>query len=52
VADSLVTVTVCRHCNKHPVNRPRGLCWKCFYTPGVRALYPANAILRPDLAAK
>jgi hypothetical protein len=32
---------LCRHCNARPVNRPRGLCWPCFYTPGVPDLYPA-----------
>ena len=32
--------TLCRHCGLSPVQRPRGLCWSCYYTPGVRALYP------------
>ena len=32
----------CRHCLRAPVNRPRGLCWKCFYTPAVRTLYPSK----------
>jgi hypothetical protein len=32
----------CRHCLRAPVNRPRGLCWKCFYTPDVRVLYPSK----------
>ena len=31
---------ICRHCNKNKVNRPRGLCWDCYYMPGVRDLYP------------
>lgn len=30
---------ICRHCMKSKVNRPRGLCWSCYYTPGVRNLY-------------
>lgn len=30
---------VCRHCNCRKVNRPRGLCWRCYYTPAVRAMY-------------
>lgn len=30
---------ICRHCGRDKVNRPRGLCWSCYYTPGVRALY-------------
>ncbi len=36
---------VCRHCNDpdRPVNRPRGLCWACYYTPGVRESYPITS---------
>ncbi len=30
---------VCRHCQKVPARRPRGLCWSCYYKPGVRELY-------------
>ena len=30
---------LCRHCNKVKSNRPRGLCWHCYYCPGVRELY-------------
>jgi hypothetical protein len=33
----------CRNCQKAPVNRPRGLCWSCYYTPGVRELYPSTS---------
>src|SRR5260370_16953181 len=33
----------CRHCGRHWVNRPRGLCWSCYYTPGVRARYPSTS---------
>lgn len=33
----------CRHCQKAQVNRPRGLCWSCYYTPGVRELYPSTS---------
>lgn len=32
---------LCRHCCDRRVCRPRGLCWGCFYTPAVRARYPA-----------
>jgi hypothetical protein len=32
-------VTVCRHCCRNKPNRPRGLCWTCYYTPGVRGLF-------------
>ena len=34
---------ICRHCNQVPVNRPRGLCWSCYYAPGVRDLYPSTS---------
>lgn len=34
---------VCRHCQKSKVNRPRGLCWGCYYTPGVKDLYPSTS---------
>jgi len=34
---------ICRHCHHSPVSRPRGLCWSCFYTPGVRDLYPSTS---------
>lgn len=33
----------CRHCNRCAVNRPRGLCWTCYYTPGVRDKYPSTS---------
>jgi len=32
----------CRHCGKKTVNRPRGLCWTCYYTAEVRTLYPGT----------
>lgn len=25
------------------MNRPRGLCWACYYTPGVKDLYPSTS---------
>lgn len=31
-----MTPAKCRHCGRPKVNRPRGLCWTCYYTPGVR----------------
>jgi len=31
----------CRHCQRAPVSRPRGLCWGCYYTPTIRDLYPS-----------
>lgn len=36
-------IAVCRHCSKCKVNRPRGLCWSCYYTPGVKDLYPSTS---------
>src|SRR5262249_35417325 len=32
---------ICRHCRQHYINRPRNLCWSCYYRPGVRDQYPA-----------
>lgn len=33
----------CKHCHEAPVSRPRGLCWACYYRPGVREQYgPVN----------
>jgi hypothetical protein len=34
---------VCRHCNRTKANRPRGLCWSCYYKPGVREQYPSTS---------
>lgn len=34
---------ICRHCKRTRSNRPRGLCWSCYYTPGVRDLYPSTS---------
>ena len=34
---------MCRHCNRVRSNRPRGLCWSCYYTPGVREQYPSTS---------
>src|ERR1700757_973065 len=33
----------CRHCGRSRVNRPRGLCWSCYYTPGVREIFPSTS---------
>ena len=33
----------CRHCGRAKVNRPRGLCWSCYYTSGVRDRYPSTS---------
>jgi hypothetical protein len=34
---------LCRHCQRTAANRPRGLCWSCYYTPGLRELYPSTS---------
>lgn len=34
---------LCRHCNSEPVTRPRGLGRKCYYTAGVKELYPSTS---------
>lgn len=34
---------MCRHCGQRKANRPRGLCWRCYYAPGVKALYPSTS---------
>src|ERR1700679_2635092 len=36
-------IMLCRHCNRTKPNRPRGLCWSCYYTPGVRDLFPSTS---------
>jgi hypothetical protein len=33
----------CRHCRKGNATRPRGLCWTCYYTPGLRDKYPSTS---------
>ena len=35
---------ICRHCGQFAISRPRGLCWHCYYAPGVRNLYPSTSI--------
>jgi len=35
--------TRCRHCGNANATRPRGLCWRCYYTPGVKELYPSTS---------
>ena len=34
---------MCRHCGRVPAGRPRGLCWGCYYEPGVLPLYPSTS---------
>jgi hypothetical protein len=35
--------TMCKHCKRVKSNRPRGLCWSCYYKPGVRDLHPSTS---------
>jgi hypothetical protein len=39
----------CQHCQERHAYRPRGLCNRCYYMPGVRYRYhlPAKAACRP-----
>lgn len=32
----------CRHCRRIRGRRPRGLCWKCYFTPTIRRRYPTR----------
>jgi hypothetical protein len=34
---------LCRHCGCKAANRPRGLCWTCYYRPGIRECYPPTS---------
>ena len=36
-------IPICKHCSKAKVNRPRGLCWSCYYSAGVKDLYPSTS---------
>lgn len=36
-------IKICKHCGKNKVNRPRGLCWSCYYTPGVKDQHPSTS---------
>jgi hypothetical protein len=38
-----VSRPLCRHCHERGTNRPRGLCWRCYYLPGMRKLYPSQS---------
>jgi hypothetical protein len=43
IGEATPTNRVCQHCHCHRVNRPRGLCWSCYYRPGVRDQYPSTS---------
>jgi hypothetical protein len=34
---------VCKRCRTRAVTRPRGLCWSCYYTPGVRQQHESGS---------
>src|SRR5688500_4225283 len=34
---------LCRHCQMNKISRPRGLCWNCYYLPGVREQVPSTS---------
>lgn len=34
---------LCRHCAELPADRRRGLCWRCYYDPVIRALHPSTS---------
>ena len=34
---------LCRHCHERKVNRPKGLCFSCYYRDGVRVMYPSTS---------
>jgi hypothetical protein len=36
-------IPICQHCGHSKVNRPRGLCWSCYYKPGVKDMYPSTS---------
>lgn len=33
----------CRRCGHDKADRPRGLCWHCYYAPGVRERYASTS---------
>ncbi|MGL4420894.1 MAG: hypothetical protein ACRCZF_09540 [Gemmataceae bacterium] len=40
---SISTAPVCQHCHAAKITRPRGLCWCCYYTPGVKEQHPSTS---------
>ena len=36
-------IPICQHCHRAKVNRPRQLCWSCYYAPGIRDRYPSTS---------
>jgi hypothetical protein len=42
-------IRLCQHCKRRQINRPRLLCWSCFYEPAIRQQYEAvrNQYMEP-----
>jgi hypothetical protein len=38
-----VAAETCRNCRMHHITRPRGLCWTCYYLPGVKDQFPSES---------
>lgn len=41
--NNIETARACRHCGRGKICRPRGLCWTCYYTPGVKEQFPSTS---------
>jgi hypothetical protein len=51
-ADADRAARLCRHCQQTKSNRPRGLCWTCYYTPGIREQHKSTSkFARKDVGA-
>lgn len=37
----------CRHCRSKKASRPKGLCWSCYFRPGVKELYKSTSKFAP-----
>jgi hypothetical protein len=42
----------CQHCGRRPANRPRQLCWTCYYAPGVKDQYAPLSSHREGLGLR
>ncbi len=42
-ANPIAPARLCRHCHAAIICRPRGLCWVCYHTQGIRDLYTATS---------
>jgi len=43
---------LCRHCHTRKVQRARGLCSPCYYTPAIRDRYPPKCVAKGPTASK